>query len=795
MTKKNLAAFYCNSSIMLLVMMLSIGAAGQTTVVTIKGHVTDANSGAPLIGVNISLVNTLLGTTTDGRGNYVLNVKAGDYRMSFSCVGYETLIKNITVAPNETRLTINTALHSSAYLMNDVTVNANRESGIQALDTLKAIDLQGMPNLFSNVLSSVKILPGVTSNNELSSTYNVRGGNFDGNLIYVNGFEINQPYLLMQGIEQSQSIINENMVQSMEFHHGAFPVQFGDKMSSVLAVNYYTEENPDLGGELRADFFNMGLTLHDKTGNLSWRTGFRHAYPALFDKKMQKSGLYEPSFDDLQFLGSYNLPDNFALQLLLMTARNDFESKPQSWFGNFQTLNKGAQQISSDFAGNSNYQYATNLLGLKLITPFNENSRLTTSLAYSTNKESYTTTLSTTMSSPVSDLNPPNTTPYFGKGYEFTDNSLTMKRIEFMSDYILNVEAQTIKAGVNFRSSKLESSLDESTSFLGTDSALKTLNEAKQKLNADFNALSVYIEDNIFLNDKLSVNAGVRALNYYFNGEFMLSPRAGISYRHNTLNTWTLSWGYYYQPPYFYETWGKNLPAAQSLSAQKNVQYNLCWEDRFREHARITTEIYYKRLSRLIRCNVDQLQLTYGDENNYEGYAYGLDLQYEGELVPGMETWIGYSYLNAQEKKTPGNFPYESSPLDQTNTIRIFLQDHIRSHPNDQAHVLFLVGSGYHYHPMIRVPGPSPGSYEIVPDYLTTGEYPFYFRVDMGLTFDFRIFDNERIVFNADVLNVFNKPNVSSYSWFQGSPQATRMTPVPNILSPRYFNAGFKLYF
>ena len=781
--------------IVLLVIIFSISAAGQNNLVTVTGHVKDANNDDALKSVNISILNTAFGTSTDSLGNYILNVKPGKYSIAFIYVGYATLVKNINVAGRETSIRLNVSLKSSAYMMSDVTVKANREFDTPNLDTLKVKDIQNIPNLYSDVLRSVKILPGVTSNNELTSAYNVRGGNFDENLIYLNGYEIYRPYLIQQGVEENQSIINVNMVSSMEFYNGAFPVEFGDKMSSALAVNYDSIENPVLGGEINADLFNMGLTLHDKTGDLSWRTGFRYSYPSLFDKTLQTQGLYKPNFNDFQFLGSYNLPDNFVVQLLFITARNNFELSPQSWFGNFQSPDQGIQQITLDFEGNSNYKYNSNLLGLKFIAPLSDNSSLTTSLAYYSDKEFYNTNLLYNVYYSGDAYHPQDNIQYLETGYEFANNSLNTERFELMSDYILNYKTQTIKAGADIRYSKMESSLDESTSYSGADSVLNTSNYANQKLNTNFNSLSAYIEDNFILNGELSANAGLRALKYYFNGELLLSPRAGIFYKPDTLNSLSLSWGYYYQPPYFYETWDKDLYAAKSLLAQKDVQYDLNWEYCFKEQSRFTAELYYKDLSRLIPYYIDQLELTYGNANNYEGFAYGLDLQYEGQLVQGMETWIGYSYLNAKERETSGNLPYENSPLNQSHTIRIFLQDHAKSLPNFQAHVLLLLGTGYYYYPMISIPGATPGSYQVVPDYNVTDEYPFYFRVDMGLTFEFNILDRKKIIFTVEVLNIFNQYNVTSYSWYHVFAGATQPVPLPNILSPRYLNVGCKLNF
>jgi hypothetical protein len=515
----------------------------------------------------------------------------------------------------------------------------------------------------------------------------------------------------------------------------------------------------------------------------------------LFDKTLQTKGQYNPSFDDFQFLGSYDLPNNYQVQLLFLTARNKFDLTPQSWFGNFQTSRLDIKQVTLNFDGSSNYKYNTNLLGLKFLAPLSKNSSLITSIAYYSDKELNNKNLSYDVYYSNNAYNPQDNMRYLETGHEFAQNYVNTERFELKSDYNLNYKTYTISAGTTLRYSKMESSLDESIHYTGADSVLNFSSYANQKLNADFNSLSAYIAGNIFLNSKLSANAGLRMLKYYFNGEFLISPRGSISYKPDTSNSFNLAWGYYYQPPYFYETRDKSIKGAKSLSAQKDVQYNLSWKNNFKENAMFTAELFYKDLSRLIPYYINGLDLTYGDKNNYEGFAYGLDLQYKGELVKGMETWIGYSYLNAEEKETPGNFPYIKSPMDQTHTIRIFLQDRVKKHQNFQVHVLFLFGTGYRLYPMISAHGATPGSYQVVPNYNVTEEYPFYFRVDMGLTYEFNIFDRRNIIFTVDVLNVFNKYNITSYSWYHVFPETTQPVPIPNILSPRFFNLGFKLNF
>ncbi|HLP17721.1 MAG TPA: TonB-dependent receptor plug domain-containing protein, partial [Bacteroidota bacterium] len=606
---------------------------------------------------------------------------------------------------------------TSEYIMDDVYVSANRETSLHPVDTLKPIDIQNMPNLFSNVLSSIKILPGVSSNTELSSTYNVRGGNFDENLIYINGMEVSQPYLVQQGIEQSQSIINENMVETMEFYHGAFPVTLGDKMSSALDVKYYTAESSKFGGEVHADLFDAGLTLHDKTGNFSWRTGIRYAYPELFQKNLQTSGLYHPRYGDFQFLGSYAMPEFGELQMLLITSRNKFEITPQTEFGKITSTYADILPSALAYTGNGMYSNTTTQAGLKLIKPMSDNSLLTTLVTYSRNNEMFSKYFSYNVIDDTPASQSGGSWYSNSKNYDVTDNTLEVNRIDVKSDYIVTSLAHTVKAGVDLRYAELNSALDRATLYNGADSRLHALNSMNQMLHTTFNSVSAYLEDNIFFNTKLSANAGVRLLKYYFNGEILLSPRAGMTYRPNAVHSFVFTWGFYYQPPYFYETCDKDLTTAKSLVAQKDVQYNLSWEYQFRERSKFTAEIFYKDMTKLIPYYVDQLQLTYGNANNYRGTAAGMDLQYEGELVRGMRTWIGYSYLNAQEKDMRKASSYTPRPLDQTHTIRIFLQDHGRTNQNLQVHVLYLVGSGYHYYPMISVPGTSPGSYEIVPDF------------------------------------------------------------------------------
>jgi hypothetical protein len=362
-------------------------------------------------------------------------------------------------------------------------------------------------------------------------------------------------------------------------------------------------------------------------------------------------------------------------------------------------------------------------------------------------------------------------------------------KTDFDSDY----GTHDTKAGITLRSSLMDNSLDESTYYVPPPNAPYLAN-LEQKFT--FNSISAYLGEDIILNSAFAANIGLRALKYYFNGEFLVSPRGSISFQPDSISSLNFGWGCYYQPPYFYETRDKSPDTARTLLSQRAIHYVLRYEDKFRKNANLLAEVYYESLSRLIPYYANQLELTYSDTNNYEGYAYGFDLQYEGELVEGLDTWIGYDYLNSKDRKADGSSPYQRSLLDQTHTIRIFLQDAMPTLPNSQAHVRLLFGTGYLYHPLVSAPSTSPtGSPQMVPDYNDVDEYPFYFRVDMGLTYRFVFEDKRSVTLTADVLNVFDKQNIVSYSWYyipQESPQPIR---VPNILSERYFNIGVRVDF
>ncbi|MEJ2617007.1 MAG: TonB-dependent receptor [Ignavibacteriaceae bacterium] len=304
------------------------------TYIIISGTVKDSITKEPLFNTNIYVESTGTGTVTDSSGKFNLNVSPGFHKIRFSYVGYRS--KTISMYFSEYKFNLDIELTPSAIEQKQVNVRGEKYPGSAVVQTIEGRNIERMPTILSDVLRSVKILPGVVSNDELSSGYNVRGGNYDQNLIYLNGFEIHRPFLIKEGLEENQSLINENFVKDIQFFPGGFPANLGDKISSALNVNYLVPENESLSVKSKADLLNLSATISKKSGPLSWITGIRYSYPFLLGQTLQRKGEYRPEFFDIQLYSRYKLTKNSYLDLLTIYGRNNFKLTPNSWQGNFR---------------------------------------------------------------------------------------------------------------------------------------------------------------------------------------------------------------------------------------------------------------------------------------------------------------------------------------------------------------------------------------------------------------------------------------------------------------------------
>jgi hypothetical protein len=235
----------------------------------LSGKVTDKSTGEPLINANIFIQPTNSGTITDNNGNFSISLPFGTYEIKLSYIGYETTTKTIKLLKDKAHLNITIELEPMALRQKEVSVTGKREIFSPVTQSMDKVDIQRMPTVYSDVLRSVKILAGVNSNNELTSAYNVRGGNYNENLIYLDGFEIYRPFLITDGIEENQSIINEDLVNDLNFNGGTFSARLGDKMSSALETSYKDNFDSTYSGVIKAGLLNSGATLFKRFGKLN----------------------------------------------------------------------------------------------------------------------------------------------------------------------------------------------------------------------------------------------------------------------------------------------------------------------------------------------------------------------------------------------------------------------------------------------------------------------------------------------------------------------------------------------
>lgn len=779
--------------LLILFFVLASTLLSQPGKIKLLGTVYNSQTKETLSNCNILVLENSQGTVSDNDGNYSIQLIKGNYTLQFSYVGFETVRKSVVITGEKKEVRLDVQLDPKSLLEDEVTVTGEAEEAPTVKQKLKSKDTQLMPNVYNDVLRSVQVLAGVTTNNELSSGYNVRGGSFDENLIYLNGFEIYRPFLLKQGVEESQTLINHDMVSGIQFYNGGFPSRFGDRMSSALEVNYADSFPEKISGTIRVDLLNVGATLSGNHGNLNWKVGGRYAYPDAFLQKLQTTGDYSPAFSDIQLITTYQVSEKTKVEFLGLYAQNKFFLEPESWIGNFGGFYRGDyRRVRIDYDGRSEYKYLTALAGLRSTSFLNDNLKLSTSISiYNTEEiENRNITGDVFYNEDATDDNYEND-EYLKTRYESADNSITLNSIRINSDVEYKFDNHILTTGVEYRLVDLKNKSDEFYYEEGEESVLQVPVTVLSDKKYDLNNFVFFLEDEIKFTPEFTGNVGVRFLHYGYSEENLISPRINLTYTLSPITTFTAGWGYYYQPPFINEL--KN-PDIGQLKSQRAIHYTLGWNQKVKSNFTLSAELYYKDLDNLIPFYFDEIKMVYVDGNTREGYAYGLDLQLDGELIEGMRSIFGYSYLDTKER-TKGTTDYKRRLLDQTHTLQIFLQDKIKKHPNWQSHLRFLFGSGLLYYNRVTRTDPETGNKFIEVDIENPQEYFLFFRVDMGLSASFDVFEEYKLIAVAEVLNVFDHLNYGSYDWVQALEQFEAPVKIPRVLSKRFFNIRVEFRF
>ena len=802
-----------------LLWLINIAVNGQQEHATIYGQITTIE-GQPIFLVNISIQDFSLGTSTDKNGKYELKIPADqNITIVFSCMGYKT--EKITFKAKPTKkIEINKKLEISIKELPEVEIKSRFENG-NNLVKINIKHFEVFPDLSRNIESLLKTFPGVSSSNELSSQYSVRGGNFDENLVYVNDIEIYRPFLIRSGQQEGLSFINSDLVSSIKFSSGGFDARYGDKMSSVLDIRYIkpTEFNVSttlslLGGSAHIE----GISKNRKFTHIS---GFRYKTSEYILNTLETKGDYQPFFWDFQTYWAYKFSDNFEISFLGNYAQNKYNFIPKSRVTSFGTLND-VLNLKIYYEGQEVDKFETCLGAVSFIfQPGKKLSLKLISSAFSTIEEETFDILGqyflNELDNAIGSENYGDSIMNLGIG------SFLNHARNYLNAYVFST---THKGSFYHKSNKLtwgikfqhEEVFDDIIQWEMIDSAGYSIPYSDSIVNlSEFitansqlksNRITSYFQNTHSFKIKstnLNLTSGIRTNYWDYNKQFLISPRVSVSVIPNWKKdiTFHFASGYYYQPPFYKELRDSKGVLNENIKAQKSIHFVvscdhvfLAWNRPFK----LTTEVYYKQFDHLIPYKVDNVRIRYSAKNNAKGYAKGIDLKINGEFVKGVESWASLSIMKTEEdmeddfyyssdnkRIEPGYYP---RPTDQLLNFSLFFQDYLPNNPSYKVHLSLFYGG--------KLPFTSPDSER----YDNPFRMPPYRRVDIGFS---KVLKSEETTFNdqnpfrffksvwlcAEVFNLLDINNIISYIWIttvSQQPDVSLQYAVPNYLTSRRLN-------
>ena len=785
--------------------------------VTISGTVSDSTSTA-IENANILIKNTTTGTVTDSNGAFTLRT-ATQYpiTLQISSIGFATT--EFTINKNDNLSKIKITLSTKNEQISEVNIKGSQTES--SMTKIEANLTNVLPDASGgNIEGLIKTQLGVASNNELSSQYRVRGGNYDENLVYVNGIEVYRPFLIRAGQQEGMSFVNPDLVSSVEFSPGGFNTEYGDKMSSVLDIRY--KQPVEFAGSGQISL--LGASAHvegvSKNKKLTYITGLRYKTNKYLLGTMDVSGDYNPSFFDVQSYLTYEINPAWSVEGLGYYSRNAYNFIPVDRETVFGTISE-VKKLKIYFEGEEKDLFNTGFISLALSHARNSNNhyKLLVSGYRTYEEETYDILgqywLQQLESQPGEEPNPDEGITNIGVGsylqharnsllgviqnvavqgkHRFNEHLLSWQvkyQHEYFSDYINEWEMRD-SAGysVPTKSDKLELAYS-----LNTD------------LDISSNRITGYIQDEYRLQTNagdLFFNYGARINYWSYNNEFLFSPRLNVSYIPAGNRNFRLrgAVGIYYQSPFYKELRMPDGKLNEDIKAQKSAHYVLGGDLYFDVRERpfkFTTEAYYKNLTNLISYQVDNVRIRYSGKNDAVGYATGLDMKINGEIVKGLESWASLSIMQTREDILDDSYEDENGrivypgyiprPSDQRVNFSLFFQDYLPNNPTFKVHLNLVFGSGLPFGP--------PRS----PRYKATFRMPPYRRVDMGFSKDLTAFFNKnrdrehsafkRFWVGLDFFNLFNIDNTISYFWV--TDVNNRQYAVPNYLTSRRIN--FKIH-
>ena len=787
----------------------------------IKGKITDEYTQEPISNVNIYCNE--FGTITNKRGIYKLRIDGSKLKTAYIIASHQGYKNDTTfIDTGISKLIINKNIQlqpmSTSLMEIDLVSEEARKQGVTKINP-KIIER--LPGSSGGIEPVIKLLPGVSSNNELSSQYSVRGGNYDENLIYVNGIQIYKPFLVRTGEQEGLSFVNPNMIASLEFSSGGFQAKYGDKLSSVLDIKYKKPTSNNillstsmLGVSLNAEgIVTWKSNKRGKIHKLTYLVGGRiHATDFLL-KSLDTKGDYRPLFKDFQTYLTYSnskYPD-WEFSLLNYYSQNKYQMKPQTRESRFGTISEPLQ-LTIYFEGQEIDNYETHLAAISSTYSPNKLLKMQFTSSFFNTKEQqfydilgeyWLDELNNSIGS--TELGEIAFNRGIGAYMNHARNTLNASVFNIYHDgrYKFNHKGGEIQWGGKYQFENIEDQIREWEMIDSAGYSISSINNnnlnlfefKKGETSIESNRISSYIQlANNFekKSHNIYITFGSRINYWNVNKELFISPRGTISIKPN----WTrdfmfnLSCGSYNQSPFFKEYRDQEGNLNTNISSQKSIHYVINSDYQFKYANRpfkFTTAIYYKKLWDIIPFEIDNLQITYLNENSAKGYAAGLDAKLFGEFVKGVDSWISISILKTEEDIEGDGVGYIPRPTDRRLNTSIFFQDYFPNNPNYTMQLSLIYGTG--------LPYGAPNSQR----FQQTARIPSYKRLDVGFS---RLIKSDNTSSNMKFINYFKSiwasieifnlvdiQNTASYIWV--SDAGNDYYAVNNYLTGRLVN--FKL--
>ena len=781
---------------------------------------------------NATISANLNGTISNSNGFYILEIPSNkNINVEFSHINHKP-VRVIFNLRNGQEFEFNPVLKIDIEQIETVVITGTKRSVFEGVTTISPEIIRTIKGAQPGVENLLKTLPGVNISNELSTQYSVRGGNFDENLVYVNGIEVYRPFLVRSGQQEGLSFINTNMVQDVQFSAGGFQAKYGDKLSSVLDITYRKPTE----FELLTDFSLLGASITaegaSKNNKFSTLVGLRYRDNTLLVDAKETQTNYEPQFLDAQTYMNYKVSTKFNLSFLGNITSNTYNYAPKTRQTNFGTLQNPIALLVF-YEGQEQDAYSTYFGALNGSYQFNENLNLQLiGSSFHTTEQEYFDILAQyrlgEVNSYIGDENLGEVEFSEGIGGQINharnDLDALITTIEHRGDYKKNknhfqwsikytnedirdrvVEWEVIdSAGFSINPPNLDQFDNQPyTPNTGPLAPYQNIRATNSTTVQRLQAFAQWSKRSSLGSSEVFYNFGVRAHQWNVNGQninskqqMVFSPRGQFSIKPNGKKDmlYRLSGGLYYQPPFYRELRDVNGTVNSNVKAQRSIHLVAGHEYSFKLWKRpfkLISEAYYKSLSDVNPYTVENVRIRYAANNNAKAYAYGLDVRLNGEFVAGTESWFSFGYLKTEE--AIGGKEFIARPMDQRLKFGVLFQDYIPQLPNMKMYLNLVYNTG--------VPGGSPSYADV---YSYQNRLPDYKRADIGMSYVLVDAKNrakngwkkrfKELSFGVEIFNIFDVQNSITNTWVRDV-YSKRQYSIPNYLTPRVFNIRLNMRF